>query len=348
MRRFEEAALPRGDLMPRLSISYRRSDSEAITGRIFDRLISHYGRKSVFRDVDNVPVGVDFRSHIQDVLQKSDILLAVVGPNWRGPRSNSPARIEEDNDQVRIELETALKKGIPVIPVLVGRSEIPAPSDLPDSLKPFSYRNAVRIDPGQDFDHHVDRLIRETDSILKGKKPRLRPFAVAGIAAAVLLALALAGVAYWWLSKEGSSSTPWLGVAQAEKGEEEIAGPENNSRILEYIASVQSTRGVQDDETDWASSFAEWSLNQVGIEGPQSMDPNAWLAWGRGIELPEEGCIAVFSFSGLPHVGFYVGEEGKSVNVLGGNQSDVVKVSRYAKKDVVGYRLPAQASAPQP
>ena len=168
MRHLEGAALPRSDLMPRLSISYRRSDSEAITGRIFDRLIGHYGRKSVFRDVDSVPVGVDFRSHIQDVLQKSDILLAVVGPNWRGPRPDAPARIEEDNDQVRIELETALKKNIPVIPVLVGRSEIPAPSELPDSLKPFCYRNAVRVDTGQDFDHHVDRLIRETDSILKG------------------------------------------------------------------------------------------------------------------------------------------------------------------------------------
>jgi hypothetical protein len=79
--------------MPRLSISYRRSDSEAITGRIFDRLIRHYGRKSVFRDVDNVPVGVDFRSHIQDVLQQSDVLLAVVGPNWRSrPRSRKASR----------------------------------------------------------------------------------------------------------------------------------------------------------------------------------------------------------------------------------------------------------------
>lgn len=90
--------------MPRLSISYRRSDSEAITGRIFDRLIRHYGRKSVFRDVDNVPVGVDFRSHIQDVLQKSDVLIAVVGPDWRGSRSKGHARIDEENDQVRIEV----------------------------------------------------------------------------------------------------------------------------------------------------------------------------------------------------------------------------------------------------
>ena len=71
------------------------------------------------------------------------------------------------------------------------------------------------------------------------------------------------------------------------------------------------------------------------------MDPSAWLEWGRGIEAPEQGCIAVFSFSGLPHVGFFIGVEGKSVQILGGNQSDMVKISRYARKDVVGYRLPA-------
>jgi TIR domain len=81
--------------MARLTLSYRRSDSEALTGRIFDRLIRHYGRKSVFRDIDNVPVGVDFRTHIQDALQKSDILLAVVGAGWHGPRKGHD-RIEEE------------------------------------------------------------------------------------------------------------------------------------------------------------------------------------------------------------------------------------------------------------
>ena len=195
--------------MPRLSISYRRSDSEAITGRIFDRLIRHYGRKSVFRDVDNVPVGVDFSSHIQDVLQQSDVLLAVVGPNWRGSTPEGGARIDEDNDQVRIEVETALKKGIPVIPVLVGRGEIPSPAQLPDSLKQFSYRNAVRVDTGQDFDHHVDRLIRETDSILKGKGIERSPVALAGISAALLVALALGSFAIWRLSQDSFAHAPW-------------------------------------------------------------------------------------------------------------------------------------------
>jgi uncharacterized protein (TIGR02594 family) len=172
---------------------------------------------------------------------------------------------------------------------------------------------------------------------------------LAAIAAVLLLLVALGGFVFWRLSQDAYAHVPWLAVANGEIGEEEIAGPENNARILDYLATVQSTRGIQDDEIDWASAFAEWSLNQVGIEGPQSMEPNAWLTWGRGIDAPEQGCVAVFSFKGLGHVGFFISEEGKSVNILGGNQSDVVKVSRYAKKDVVGYRLPASpAAAAQP
>lgn len=331
--------------MPRLSVSYRRADSADVTGRIFDRLVKHYGRKSVFRDIDNVPIGVDFRKHIRDALHHSDVLFAVIGPDWRGIKSEGHYRVDEENDLVRIEVETAFKEGVPVIPVLVGDADMPNSELLPDSLKAFSYRNAARVDSGQDFDHHLDRLIRQTDSILRSKTKGGRRYAVWGIAA-VLLLLALAGGGYWWLPEDAATRTPWLDVARAEMGEEEINGPENNPRVLDYIASVQSTRGVQDDEVDWASAFVEWSLNQIGIEGPHSMDPHAWLNWGQEIAAPEEGCITVFSFKGLGHVGLFVNEEGNSVDILGGNQSDLVKVSRYAKKDVIGYRLPVSLASP--
>lgn len=326
--------------MPRLSVSYRRSDSADVTGRIFDRLVKHYGRKSVFRDIDSVPAGVDFRKHIRNALHYSDVLLAVIGPDWRGTKPEGSYRVEEDNDLVRVEVETALKQGVPVVPILVGAANMPTAEQLPDCLKELSYRNAARVDSGQDFDHHLDRLIRQTDSIVASKAKGARRYALWGLAAALPLLLALAGGGYWWLSEDVPSRTPWLEVAHSELGEEEINGPENNPRILDYIASVQSTRGVQDDEVDWASAFVEWSLNQVGIEGPQSMDPDAWLGWGKEIVVPEKGCVTVFSFKGLGHVGFFMNEEGKSVDILGGNQSDLVKVSRYARKDIISWRLP--------
>ena len=70
--------------MATIAISYRRADSDAITGRIFDRLVAHFGKSSVFRDIDNIPLGVDFRDHINKTLGESAIVLVVIGPKWLG------------------------------------------------------------------------------------------------------------------------------------------------------------------------------------------------------------------------------------------------------------------------
>ena len=156
--------------MPKISISYRRADSEAITGRIFDRLIAHYGKDAIFRDIDNIPIGTDFRQHISETLHKTDVLLAIVGPQWLGKRGDAE-RIQESDDPVRVEVETALRRRISVVPVLIGGALMPSVEQLPPGLKDMSYRNAVKVDSGLDFDHHMERLIRELDVILRKKTP---------------------------------------------------------------------------------------------------------------------------------------------------------------------------------
>ena len=157
--------------MTRIIISYRRDDSLDITGRIFDRLTGHFGREAIFRDIDNIPPGADFRRHIDRVLDESDIVLAIVGPRWIGP-GDQQLRLASPADPVRLEIETALRKKKPLIPVLVSHAVMPDPDALPDSLHDFAYRNAVQIDSGQDFDVHVGRLIRGMERILRlGEKP---------------------------------------------------------------------------------------------------------------------------------------------------------------------------------
>jgi hypothetical protein len=151
--------------MPRITISYRREDSLDITGRIFDRLAAHFGRDAVFRDIDNIPPGADFRKHIDIVLEESDIILAIVGPRWIGPRAGQ-SRLASAADPVRLEIETALRKAKPLVPVLVSRAPMPRPEQLPESLVDFAYRNAVQVDAGQDFDVHIARLIRAMDRML--------------------------------------------------------------------------------------------------------------------------------------------------------------------------------------
>jgi WD40 repeat protein len=152
--------------MPKISISYRRADSEAMTGRIFDRLTAHYGKEAIFRDIDDIPAGTDFRVHINEVLRSTHILLAIVGPAWLGALPGANERIQEEADPVRVEVETALRRRVPIIPVLIGNTRMPGSDQLPPSLKDFAFRNAVKIDTGQDFDYHMDRLIKAMDGIL--------------------------------------------------------------------------------------------------------------------------------------------------------------------------------------
>src|SRR5436853_1703917 len=162
--------------MPKIIISYRRADSGVITGRIRDRLAQHYGADSIFLDIDNIPFGMDFRKNIADALAKNDLLLAVIGPDWLGTASSGLApglgRIHDQDDPVRIEVETALQRGIATIPVLVGGAEMPKAGDLPDCLKNLSFHNAAEVDSGRDFHAHMDRLIRSMDAALKGKTRR--------------------------------------------------------------------------------------------------------------------------------------------------------------------------------
>jgi hypothetical protein len=117
--------------MTKITISYRREDSEAITGRIFDRLSTVYGRDALFRDIDNIPPGIDFRDHIDNALHASDIVVVIIGPRWLGRSQAGHSRIDEETDFVRIEVETALRLDIPVIPVLIGRTRMPRPNNYP-------------------------------------------------------------------------------------------------------------------------------------------------------------------------------------------------------------------------
>ena len=150
-----------------LLISYRRADSEAVAGRIRDRLVGHFGEDSVFMDIDSIQVGLDFREQIASAVRGTDILLAIIGPNWLGKTTDGLIRIRDGEDPVRIETEMALQNGVYVIPVLVGGANMPQPDALPESIRDLSFRNAVVVDGGRDFHQHVDRLIRSMELILE-------------------------------------------------------------------------------------------------------------------------------------------------------------------------------------
>ncbi|MFI5458519.1 MAG: toll/interleukin-1 receptor domain-containing protein [Isosphaerales bacterium] len=136
--------------MARIFLSYRRQDSPAMAGRIYDRLRAHFGGDAVFMDIDSIPFGVDFREHIDAGVGQCDLVLAVIGTKWAG-ETDAHRRLDDPGDFVRIELESALHRNLPVIPILIDRARMPGEADLPPSLAPLAYRNAIDLDQGRDF-----------------------------------------------------------------------------------------------------------------------------------------------------------------------------------------------------
>lgn len=145
---------------PAIFISYRREDAADVTGRIYDRLVDHFGRDAVFKDVDSLPLGVEFAPYVQQQLERCSVVLAIIGRRWRGPLTEGRARLDDADDWVRIEIETALRLGLRVVPVLVHGAPLPEVSQLPASLAPLRGRQAARIEQDPLFHDGVDRLIR--------------------------------------------------------------------------------------------------------------------------------------------------------------------------------------------
>ncbi|HEY9625093.1 MAG TPA: effector-associated domain EAD1-containing protein [Crinalium sp.] len=153
-------------------ISYRRSDSNDVTGRIYDRLAEHFGRSVVFKDVHSIPMGVDFRTHLREGIGNCQVLVAVIGPTWLNVQdAQGSRRLDNPDDWVRAEIETALGRNIPVIPLLVGESRPPSADELPDGLKELAYRNAAQARPDPDFHQDMNRLIRNIEAILGLPEP---------------------------------------------------------------------------------------------------------------------------------------------------------------------------------
>jgi len=117
-------------------ISYRREDSPSAAGRIYDRLATKLGAERVFFDIDNIRPGVEFVKVLSDSVGKCDALVAVIGRNWvSSANKDLRQRLHNPKDFVRVEIEAALERGIPIIPVLVDGAEMPRTEELPSSLE---------------------------------------------------------------------------------------------------------------------------------------------------------------------------------------------------------------------
>ena len=122
--------------MSDIFISYRREDSEGWTGHLADRLQQAFGKNSVFYDYDSIEPSRDWKQAIEKGLRQCKLLIVVIGPKWvTATDVNGIRRLEDPADLVRLELSAAFQKHIPILPVLVGKAQLPKSVDLPGDLQ---------------------------------------------------------------------------------------------------------------------------------------------------------------------------------------------------------------------
>jgi hypothetical protein len=108
----------------------------------------------------SIPAGADFRRILEQSVSACDVMLVIIGDHWLAAADNKgKRRLENPDDFVRVEVEAALSRGMPVIPVLVGAAAMPGETQLPERMRPLAYRNAVRVRPDPDFRNDVQKLV---------------------------------------------------------------------------------------------------------------------------------------------------------------------------------------------
>jgi YVTN family beta-propeller protein len=132
--------------VPKLFICYRREETAAHAGRLYDALVAQFGEPNVFMDIELEP-GIDFVDHIREVVGSCHVLLVILGPKWATLSDGADhARIADREDFVRLEVETALRRSdVRVIPLLVGGARMPHSDELPEPVRGLTRRNAFEL-----------------------------------------------------------------------------------------------------------------------------------------------------------------------------------------------------------
>jgi formylglycine-generating enzyme required for sulfatase activity len=150
--------------MKKVFISYRRHDARYQARMIYDAFQRALPREHLFMDIDSIPPGADFVEILEREVGECEIMLALIGSGWIGATDPKTGRrrLDNQNDFVRIEIRAALRRGIPVVPVLLDDAQMPEEGDLPNDLKKLVRRQAEFVQ-FRTFDADVARLMRRLE-----------------------------------------------------------------------------------------------------------------------------------------------------------------------------------------
>lgn len=139
-------------------MSYRRDDAMGYAGSLVRELQRTFNPDEVFMDVSGIRGGEEFPEVIRKKIEAVDVMLVLIGPQWLDMRGHEgKRRLDEEGDYVRMEVALGLKRGIRVVPVLVGDAQMPKADQLPEDLRDLATRNAVWLS-NRTWDRDVDLI----------------------------------------------------------------------------------------------------------------------------------------------------------------------------------------------
>ncbi len=158
----------------RVFISYRRQETKWLARSLFDRLTAKLGESAVFMDVHTLKPGDNFAEAISAAVCQCDAMLVLIGSQWDSiSDSHGRRRLENPQDLVRLEVSTALRNGIRVVPILVDGAALPPARKLPSDLAAMTRHHALEINE-RSYQSVVEKLFELPERNHAGKPPTLR------------------------------------------------------------------------------------------------------------------------------------------------------------------------------
>ncbi|MEO1063723.1 MAG: toll/interleukin-1 receptor domain-containing protein, partial [Actinomycetota bacterium] len=196
--------------MARVFLSYRRADGPYAVGWIAERLarLDEVTQvRTAFYDTE-LRAGDPYPAALDEAVAASDVVIAIIGPNWRGVRDDGSARILDDDDWVAREVGSALEHGTIVLPVLIDGADPLSAAHVRAEHAPLAELHALRFDGLDDLDEierhlrsHLDEIDRR-HAVERGlSEPLANPSLVPGtpVLVAAIGAAAL-GAALGWVT----------------------------------------------------------------------------------------------------------------------------------------------------
>jgi len=237
---FLTSLLPWVARRPRIFISYRRrGDSAGFAARLADRLVAHFGDEQCFRDIEDIETGADFVEAIEEAVASSRVMVVVIGTDWATVQdAHGRRRLDNPDDFVRIEVATALRRGIRVVPVLVAGATMPSGAGLPEELQGLFRRQALELTDSR-WDYDVGQLTTAIEGM--GIKSREKRAAARFVRRLRWGGVAVAAAALVWLGL----SLP--GLMNAGGDPAGTQGPMDASPAADAPPPTQGRDGAQAD-----------------------------------------------------------------------------------------------------